>query len=238
MAIHTALIHGCMVYYESQRHRIVDAIGTSVVRWDLRSSDMPATIGTANDPRGYIVTRVEAGTASSGIEASDEVGFVAELATDNLENDGLNMQLIGKAFRLDPNRDIYYGIALQADDVLQSDFLAGLCITTTDALGAGMTDGILFRKLDGVATIAALTVKDSNQTLTADIHTMVANTTVTLEFYCTGTTVGFYVNGAHVVSHATTVVDDEVLTPTVQWLAGATGVKRLKIAWARAFSLG
>jgi hypothetical protein len=238
MAIHCANLYGCMVYYDGQRQRILEAIGSSVVKWELKSSDMPATVGTTNDPRGYVTTRVEAGTGSSGIEASDEAGFVAELATDNLENDGVNIQVVGKAFRLQAGRDVYFGIALQADEVTQSDFLVGLCITTTDALGAGMTDGVFFRKLDGVATVAAVTEKDSAQTTTADVHTLVANTTVTLECYCSGTTVAFYVNGAHVVSHNTNVPDDEALSPVVQWLAGSAGIKRLKVQWARAFSLG
>jgi hypothetical protein len=238
MAVHSQHIRGQLVYYDSQRQRLLEAIGSNVTKWELKASDMPAVVGSTNDPRGYVITRVEAGTAASGIEASDESGFVAELVTDNLDNDGLNMQVVGKAFRLAPNRDTYFGCALQADDATQSDFLVGLCVTTTDALGAGLTDGIYFNKLDGGADINAVTRKDSSQVVSSAIHTWVANTTVTLEFYCTGLNVAFYVNGTFVSTHVANVVEDEVLTPTMQFLSGSAGVKRCKVVWARAMCLG
>lgn len=237
MAIHARQIRGALAYYDSIRPRLVEVVGPNVIKWVLRANDLQAPAGTGSDPRGYVTTMVETGIGSSEVEASDEAGFVAELLTDALENDGLNMQLLGKAFRPTTTRDIYFGIALQADEATQSDFLVGLTITTTDALG-GVTDGIYFRKIDATAAVAAVTEKDSTETVTAGVHTFAANTTVSLEFYHSGASVAFYVNGAEVAVHTTNIPDDEPLSPVIQWLAGSAGAKRMKIAWAQAFSIG
>jgi hypothetical protein len=236
MTIHAEYRRGQLVYYDRYRQRIVDAVGTLVRTWELRASDLQATGGTGTDPRGYTTTMVEAGAGTSEVEASDEAGFVAELVTDTFDNDGLNMQAVGEAFR-PTGRDVYFGIALQADEATQSDFFVGLSITTTDALG-GVTDSLSFRKLDGATAIGCFTEKDSTETATAGVHTFAANTTVTLELYYDGTSVRYFVNGTQVAQHTTNIPDDEALSPIIQWLAGSANAKRMKVAWARAFAIG
>lgn len=237
MAIHSRQVRGCLAYYDSQRQRLLQVIGGTVASWELRAIDLQGTGLTATDPRGYITTVVELGTGSSEVEASDEAGFVAELYTDTLDNDGIQIQLNGRAFRPTPTRDVAFGIALQVDEATQSDFLVGLTVVTADAL-AGVTDGIYFRKIDGVATLNAVTEKDSAETVTTPGQTVANNTTVILEFYQSGNSVAFYVNGSLVGTHSTNIPDDEALSPVIQWLAGSAGAKRMKIAWARAFCMG
>jgi hypothetical protein len=231
MAIHARQMKGALVYYDSTRQRIVDVVGGTVSEWALLAQDLQRPGGST--PRGYNTTVV----GTSTVEASDEPGMVAEILTAVLDNDGLTMQLVGTAFRPTPARDVSFGIALQSDEATQSDFLVGLTVVTTDPL-AGVTDGLYFRKIDGVTTINAVTEKDSVETQTAAVATLTANTTVTLELYSTGGSVSYYVNGVETAVHTTNIPDDESLSPVIQFLSGAAGAKRLKIAWGRAFSIG
>jgi hypothetical protein len=216
--------------------RLVDAVGPDVVKWELQAQDAQANAGTGTQPRGYTTTLVEAGGGESDIEASDEAGFKWEIITDAADNDGVSAQLNGEAFR-PTGREIYFGIALQADEITQDDFLVGLCITDTALLG-GMTDGIYFRKVDAAATIAAVTEKNSTETEDADVGSLVANTTIILEFYFDGTTVYFFVNGVQQATSITNIPDDEALTPSIEFLTGEAVAHRMKIAWARAISIG
>lgn len=231
MAIHARQSKGALIYYDTSRQRIVDVVGGNSSEWVLRADDLSRP-GSAT-PRGYNATAV----GTSTVEASDEPGFVAEIVTAVLENDGFTMQLVGTAFRPTTAREVSYGIALQADDPTQSDFLVGLTIVSNDPL-AGVTDGVYFRKLDGATAVQAVTEKDTVETVAANVHTFAANTTVTLEFYCTGGSVAFYVNGVEAAVHTLTIPDDESLSPIIQFLSGSAGAKRMKIAWGRGFSVG
>ena len=231
MAIHARQSKGALIYYDSTRQRIVDVVGGSVSEWELKAQDLSRP-GNAT-PRGYNATAV----GTSIVEASDEPGFVAEIVTAALDNDGLTMQLVGTTFRPTAAREVSYGISLQADEALQSDFLVGLTVTSTDPLAA-VSDGLYFRKIDGVATINAVTEKDSVETQAAAVATLAANTTVTLEIYCSGGSVSYYINGLESAVHTTNIPDDESLSPIIQFLSGSAGAKRMKIAWGRAFSIG
>lgn len=229
-------VRGALAFYDTHRHRLIDAIGANVVKWQLDAKDLQDTAATGTDPSGYITTMVEAGAGTSEVEASDEVGLVAELITDAFDNDGINLQLNGEAFR-PTGRDIYFGIELEVDEATQSDFLVGLAISDTDALG-GLTDGIYFEKLDAGTGISAVTEKDSVETQSDNEGTLAANTRVTLEFYYDGTSVYFYVNGTRVETVTANIPDDEALTPTIHFLTGEAVAHRMKVAWARAISIG
>lgn len=231
MPIHARQMRGALVYYDSSRQRIVDVVGGTVSEWELRAQDLSRP-GSAT-ARGYNATAV----GTSTVEASDEPGFVAEIVTAALDNDGFTMQLVGTAFRPITSRDLSFGIALQSDEQTQSDFLVGLTVVSTDPL-AGVTDGVYFRKIDGATAIQAVTEKDSVETVAATAGVFAANTTTILEFYSTGGSISFYINGAEVATHTTNIPDDETLSPVIQFLSGSAGAKRLKIAWARAFSVG
>jgi hypothetical protein len=229
----TEVVSGYVVVDGAVPYRIIDAVGKDVAKWDIEAKDAEGTAGTV---RGYVATLVEGGNGESYVEASDELGVKWEIVTDDAENDGLNIQLLGEAFLPDGDRNLYFGIKLQAGEATQNDFLVGLCITDTDLLG-GMTDGIYFRKVDGSTSVAAVTEKDSSETSTTGVHTFAADTDVILEFRMRKGTdaVEFYVNGALVATHTATIPDNEQLTPSIHFLAGSAAINRMKVAWGRAF---
>lgn len=236
MSLRSRYVRGNLVYYDTHRMRVVDAIGPTVVKWILDAADFQPKGGTGTDPRGYTTTVVETGTATSEAEASDLATITAEFITDNAENDGIGIQLNGEAFR-PTKRDLYFGISIDINDVTQTDFIVGLSITDTTLLG-GMTDGIYFRKVDGSASVSAVTEKDSIETETTGVNTMTDDTEVTLEFYFDGSSVYFFVNGVQQAIHTANIPDDEALTPSIEFLTGEAVANRLRVRWARAFSIG
>jgi hypothetical protein len=220
----------------ANRHRLVDAIGPSVVKYidDFTNTQLSA----ADAPLGWTVTLVEAGAGESTITCPDEVGGALLLTTDANENDGINMQLDGESFELTSGQTaVYFGARLKASEATQSDFLVGLCITDTDLLG-GMTDGVYFRKVDGSTSVAAVTEKDSTETETTGVLTFAADTYYELEWYWVSGSVKFYVDGVLVATHTANIPDDEQMTPSLHFLAGSTTAKTLTLDWVRAIQIG
>ncbi len=220
----------------ANRHRLVDAIGPSVVKFidDFTNGGLSA----ADAPLGWSVTLVEAGASESTITKTDNLGGALLLTTDANEDDGINMQLAGESFSLASTvTAVYFGARLKASEATQSDFLVGLCITDTDLLG-GMTDGVYFEKLDGGTGISFTTEKDSSETQTDNLATFAADTYVELEFYWVPGSVKAYINGTLVATHTATIPDDELLTPSLHFLAGSTTAKTLTWDWVRAIQIG
>jgi hypothetical protein len=213
-----------LAFWTGHRKRIVDAIGPDVVKVIKDFTDGPG-IDTAFDNE-WTVTRVEAGAGESTVTRTDAVGGALLITTDAAENDGVNMQLIGESFELTSDQELYFGLlGLKISDATQSDFFAGLAITDTDILG-GVTDRIGFEKLDGATAIKAMLEKDSTETLTASLHTAVADTAVDLEWYWDGTGVEFFVDGASAATPAVTnLPNDEFLRPSIHFLAGEAVAK-------------
>lgn len=235
--LHSRFEGGNLVYWDTHRKRIVDAVGADVVKYidDFVNSGLAA----ADAPLGWTVTLVEAGAGGeSTITMPDASGGALLLTTDNADNDGINLQLDGESFDLSATqRLVYFAARVRISDATQSDLLVGLCITDTDLLG-GMTDGVYFRKVDGSASLAVVTEKDSTETETAAVHTMVAATDVLLEFYFDGTTVEFFVNGVSKATHTTNIPDDEALTPSIHFLTGEAAVKTCQVDYIRAIQVG
>jgi hypothetical protein len=172
------------------------------------------------------------------VTLADASGGAVVITTDANEDDGVNMQMKGENFGFSSSqRATYFGIRLQASDATQSDFLVGLCITDTTLLG-GMTDGVYFRKVDGSTAVAFVTEKDSSETSTSAVHTFAADTYVIYEFYFDGSSIEAFVNGASVAQHTLTIPDDELLTPSVHFLAGEAVAKTMTIDWIRAIQIG
>lgn len=232
MALRSRNIRGNLAFYDTHRNRIVDAIGASVCKYIEDFVDLPVD-DTTGDPTAYTFTPVEAGTGNSiaALKAGAD-GGVLLITTDDAEDDGVNLQLKGEAFKLASGKPLYYGIRMKISDATQSDFIAGLCITDTTLLG-GMTDGVYFRKVDGSTTVSAVLEKDSTET-TGTAHTAVADTFVILEFWFDGTSVHFYVDGVEITLLAqTNLCDDEWLTPSIHFLSGSAGAKTMEVDWVR-----
>lgn len=223
---------GNLVYLDRGAHlkRWVDAIGPDVVKVIKDFTDGPG-IDTAFDDE-WTVTRVEAGAGESTMTRIDGIGGLARITTDAAENDGINAQLIGEAFELTADQFLYFGaFGVTLSDATQSDFFLGLAITDTDILG-GITDRIGFEKLDGVTDLKAMLEKDSVETLSGSLATLVDATPFTVEFFWDGANnrVEFFVNGASAyVPALTNLPNDEALRITWQFLAGAAAAKTMDI---------
>lgn len=234
MGINARYIGNNLVYYLSNRLRLLDAIGPDVVKFVEDFTGAPAASDALS---GWTTTLVEAGAGESTVTRIDGSGGLLLLTTDAADNDGINLQVTNESFKLAAGNQVYFGIRLKANEATQSDFLVGLCITDTDLLG-GMTDGIYFECLDGGTGISATTEKNSTETQTDALATFAANTFVTLEWFFNGTSVYFLINGSLVATHTTNICDDEELTPSIQFLTGEAVAHTLTVDWLRVIQIG
>lgn len=168
-------------------------------------------------PVGWQVTRV----GKSQVHLLDGVGGKLRLLTGAVENDGINMLLSPRAFELTSDQHLYFGLfGVTINDVTQSDFFAGLAVRDSAILG-GVTDRVGFQSLDGSTDMKVLLEKDSTETLSAAVHTLVDATAVDLEIYWDGATIEFFVDGVSVATPAVTnLPNDEALLAAIEFLTG------------------
>lgn len=238
--LHSRRIAGNLAYWDTHQKRLIDAIGPDVIKYD--SGDFVFSPVTAADAMaGWTVTLVEAGGGESTITKPDVLGGAILLTTDAFENDGITITQVGESFKVTATAAaVYFGIKLRISDATQSDFMAGLCITSTALLG-GISDGIYFRKVDGSTSVAAVIEKNSTESTTTGVYTMVAATDVVLEFYydIASAAVDFFADGALVATlSGANLCDDEELTPSVEFLTGEAAAKTMQIDWIRAIQIG
>lgn len=232
---HSKWVQGNQVFYDTYLHRWIDAIGMGVVK--VIETMQYTAIAAADAVSQWTTTLVEGGAGESTVAlvAGDEGGALL-ITTDAAENDGVNMQVKGEAFKFATNKPLYFGIKFQANEATQSDFLVGLAITTTDALG-GVTDGAYFRKVDGSTTVSAVLEKNSTET-TGTAFTFAADTDYILEIFWDGANCDFYVNGALVTRLAqTNLPDDEFLSPVIHFLTGSANARTMTVQWVRCIQI-
>lgn len=238
-------IGGNLVYYfdeHANNRRLVDGIGPNVVKYLTDFVDLPVNAsGEYNLP--FTVTKVGASTFGP----TDGSGGLGLITTGAVENDGINAQVPGEAFKLALNGTTwacYFGCRLKISEATQSDFFLGLAITDTDILG-GVTDRVGFEKLDGSTAVKAMVEKNSTETLSGTLLTADTNFH-TYELFFNGTTerggptLDFFIDGAEVAVNfaLTNLPDDEELTPSLQFLAGSAGAKTATFDWIRAIQVG
>lgn len=229
-------VQGNLVYWDSHEKRFLDAIGPDVTKYlnDFSSGGPGVDAAFDND---WTVTRVEAGAGESTLAILDGVGGVLQLTTDAAENDGINAQVLGEAFKLAAGNIVYFGARLKASATTQNDFFLGLAITDTDILG-GVTDRIGFEKLDAATAVKAMLEKDSTETLSATLATL-DTSYHTYEFYFDGTNVEFFIDGASVATPAVTnLPNDEELRVSIHGLAGEAVAKTFDVDWIRTVQIG
>lgn len=198
------------------------------------SEDFVGTDVAANVLPGWTCTLVN----SSTVTLSTASGGGLILTTDSAENDGVNAQMDGEAFEFTSGQALtYFGVKFQASEATQSDFLVGMTVTDTDALG-GVTDGVYFIKVDGSTDIKLATEKDSTATTSDALGTFAASTDTTLEFYWDGSTVHALVDGVVKTTQSTNIPDNEALTPTIHFLTGDDSAETMTVDWVRAFQVG
>ena len=129
-------------------------------------------------------------------------------------------------------------MGLQINDVTQTDFFAGLAVTDTDILG-GVTDRIGFESLDGSTDLKFMLEKDSTETLSSSIHTLVDATAIDLEFYWDGSGIEVFKNGASILTPAVTNLPNDVgLRLTLQFLSGETANDTFQLDRIRVIQIG
>ena len=230
------VIRGNLVYWDTHEKRIVDAIGPDVTQYANDFSSGGPAIDAAFDD-DWTVTRVETGAGESTMAVIDGVGGVLQITTDALENDGVNAQVIGEAFKLAAGNTVYFGARIKASATTQNDFFLGLAITDTEILG-GVTDRIGFQKLDAVTAVTAMLEKDSTETLSGTLATL-DTSYHTYEFYYDGSTVQFFIDGVSVYTPAiTNLPNDEELRVSLQYLTGEAVAKTLDVDWVRVIQIG
>lgn len=234
-ALHSRYEQGNILYWDTHQKRIIEAIGADVTKY--LNDFLPGHHNSGEMDLDWTITRVEAGAGESTFAIVDGVGGIAKITTDANEDDGINAQVIGEAFKLASGNIVYFGIRAKLSEATQSDFFAGLAITDTDILG-GVTDRIGFQKLDGATDVKAMLEKDNTETLTAALAT--ADTSYhTYEFYFDGSAVEFFIDGVSVATPAVTnLPDDEELRVSVQFLAGSVNAKNVEIDWIRCVQVG
>jgi hypothetical protein len=230
------VIRGNLVYWDTHEKRLIDAIGPDVTQYANDFSSGGPGVDTAFDT-DWTVTRVEAGAGESTMVTIDGVGGVLQITTDAADNDGINAQVIGEAFKLAAGNTLYFGARIKASATTQNDFFIGLAITDTDILG-GVTDRIGFEKLDAVTAVKAMLEKDSTETLSGTLSTL-DTSYHTYEFYYDGSTVEFFIDGVSVYKPAVTnLPNDEELRVSIHGLAGEAVAKTFDVDWIRCVQIG
>lgn len=232
-------IAGNLVYIDAAAHlkRIIDAIGPDVIKY-IDDFVGGQGVDAAVDDQ-WTVTRVEAGDGESALSKADLAGGALVITTDDDDNDGINMQLLGESFNLAGSgiRALYFGARFKISDATQSDFFIGLCDTDTDILG-GADDSIGFRKADGSTAVSFVTEKGGTETtlaaLTADTSFHI------VEFYydADAATLEVFVDGASRGFVAITNLPDEEQRVSVHFLAGEAVAKLMTIDWIRVVQIG
>lgn len=230
---------GNIVYYDTHRMRVVDAIGPDVIKYELLPEHLQYAGGTGTDPIGWTTTVVEVGAGTTEFATSASAGILGRITCAANENDGGNYQQFSNDFEFTSNQTLVYaGVELAINDVDQTDILFGLCVTDTTLLG-GVADGVYLESLDGAATVSGVTEKDSTETQTDSIGTLTDATFSTLEFYFDGTSVYFFVDGTQSSTiHTTNIPDDVVLRPSIHFLTGEAVANTCDIRWMRFIQVG
>ena len=233
--------HQILLDGDAHARRWLDVFGPDVFKVLEDFVGTPVNTSSGEYDELWTITRVEAGTSESTFGPADGQGGLGVITTDDSENDGINAQRRGEAFKLTSAARVYFGIRFKVSEATQSDYFVGLAITDTDILG-GVTDRVGFEKLDGSTSVTALLEKDSTETQVTAVMTQDADTYHTLEFFWDGAAnrVYFYVDVEETTRAASfaNVPNDEDLRLSLQFLAGSSGAKTLTVDWVRVLQIG
>ena len=237
--IHSRYEAGALVFWEGHRHRIIDAIGSQVIKWRHEDHLQDFAIGTGTQPTGWTTTLVEGGGGESDWLVSDTAGILSRITTDNFDNDGVSAQLIGENFELTSDQAfVYAGIQFDINDADQTDILFGLAVTDT-ALLAAVADAVYMESLDASASVSTVTEKGNSETQTDAVGTILDATTHFMEFYFDGTSVYFYFDGVQTGTiHTANIPDTEALRLSLEFLTGETTANTLDIRQLRVIQVG
>jgi len=174
--------------------------------------------------------------ASTHALVAGALGGQMVITTAGADNDGAQLQALGEAFLPTNATKIYFGISLAISEATQSDFLVGLTITDTTAIG-GVSDGIYFKKIDG-ATLCNFCVESAGDVTTNPAFTVAAATTYILEWTWDGHDLLYYVDGVEIGSSVLTNIPTvEYMTPTIAFLTGDNAAITMCVDWIRCIQI-
>ena len=136
----------------------------------------------------WTVTETQAGATQALANVDGGVLLLTNSAADNDLN---ALQKVGKSFKFEAGKKLFFKARFAVSDATQSDFIIGLQIT--DSTPLAVTDGVYFGKDDGDADLDFVVVKDSTASTATAIATVANNTYLT---------VGFYYNGINEIVYA------------------------------------
>ena len=236
MAVELESIRSHLVFRDSiNTFRWYDAIGPSVVKYELNTAGVP-TDDTTGMPTEFTNTLVNGSTFAHG----DVAGGCVILTCDTAEDDGIQLQLgdelggAGENVSFAAAYPTYFGATFQVNDADQTDILLGFAITDTSAI-AGCTDGMYFRSVDESALLYFVLEQDSAESATA-VGTLTDGANVTAEFLYFGSNVYVYVNSVLVATVADTDANfpnDELLRLTIALLTGEAIANTMTISRLR-----
>ena len=222
---HTVFVDG------AEPQRWLDVWGPECCRVVEEFVNVP--LASANNMASCTTTLVN---ASTNALVAGNLGGATLITTAGAENDGANIQWLGEAFLPTATNRIYFGIKFQVNEATENDFLVGLAITDTTAIG-GVTDGIYFRKVDGATTCYHVIETGSSETSTTAL-TVAANTDYILEWTWDGNKIEFYVDGVLTGTPVlTNIPTTEYMTPTIAYLTGEAAAHTMTVSWMRAFQI-
>lgn len=185
----------------------------------------------------WTITETEAGAGDAAEAITDGVGGLLLITCDAADDDSVELQKVGEAWKLASGKACWFEARLKISDATQSDLFVGLNITDTTLID-GTTDGVSFRKADGSTALSFVTEKNSTETTTASIHTVVADTFFRVGFYFDGvSTVYGYVNGLLVATHTTNIPDDEELCVSIAIQNGEAVAKTLTLDYVKVLAV-
>jgi hypothetical protein len=221
-----------LVFYdEASEASWIDAIGRDVRKWELRyGSDFT----TACE---YTVTAVGASTVAQGVTA----GVKALITSDNAENEGLNVQLIGTPFQLAAGKPCYFGAKVTLDHATRPDFFAGLASTDTaliaaHAIDVGASAVGWYNLSTGAGALTAYNEIHADVVTTASGDTLDTSAHVYEFLYDGAGNLDFYFDRVWKARHST-FVPTVVLAPSIVLQNGTAHVLTAAVEWMRCIQI-
>lgn len=165
-------------------------------------------------------------------DAEDEAGGVLNLITEGTVDDGINLQVNGHAFHMADGYPLYFETRINIGDVSNVDGFIGLAVTDPEIFTGGVSDRVGFELSAG--TLSAIS---ENTTVQKTVNAGITETDddwIRLAFFWDGDDklvftvdtdddgVFDYVTTLKASTTADYVVQDMMMTPTIEFITGAT----------------
>ena len=196
-------------------------------RWACWFDDF--TKYTAGD---WVITTTEAGGGDATEALSDADRGILLITNDSNDNDLDFFQTVAEMFDPVAGSEMYFEARLAVNDATQTDFFIGFGerdttpLTTDDFMG--------FWKDDDDALLDFHSESDGVQSSSTALHTVVADTYITVAFYYTGSQFLVAVDNVLVATTAAVTPSDEELTVSfgIQNGTGAAKTMSVDYIWA------